>query len=44
MTARGNAAATVLCVLVDASGHTMSVSSAGHLPPLLLDGDGGRFR
>jgi serine phosphatase RsbU (regulator of sigma subunit) len=35
--------ATVLCVLVDASGHSMSVSSAGHLPPLLLDGDGGRF-
>ncbi|HET7295989.1 MAG TPA: PP2C family protein-serine/threonine phosphatase [Gemmatimonadales bacterium] len=35
--------ATVLCVLVDASGHSMSISSAGHLPPLLVDGDRGRF-
>jgi serine phosphatase RsbU (regulator of sigma subunit) len=35
--------ATVLCVLVDVPGHRMSVASAGHLPPLLLDGDGSRF-
>jgi serine phosphatase RsbU (regulator of sigma subunit) len=35
--------ATVLCVLVDVPGHRMSIASAGHLPPLLLDGDGSRF-
>jgi serine phosphatase RsbU (regulator of sigma subunit) len=35
--------ATVLCVLVDIPGHRMSLASAGHLPPLLLDGEGSRF-
>jgi serine phosphatase RsbU (regulator of sigma subunit) len=35
--------ATVLCALVDADAHSLTVASAGHLPPLLLDGNGGRF-
>jgi hypothetical protein len=35
--------ATVLCALVDVDGHRLTVASAGHLGPLLIDGDGGRF-
>ena len=35
--------ATVLCALVDIDGHTLTLSSAGHLPPLLLDGERGDF-
>jgi serine phosphatase RsbU (regulator of sigma subunit) len=35
--------ATVLCALVDIDGHTLTLASAGHLPPLLLDGDSGEF-
>jgi serine phosphatase RsbU (regulator of sigma subunit) len=35
--------ATMLCVLVDVGAHRLTVASAGHLPPLLIDGDGGRF-
>lgn len=35
--------ATVLCALVDIDGHTLTIASAGHLPPLLLDGERGEF-
>lgn len=35
--------ATVLCALVDVDGHRLTISSAGHLPPLLLDGKGGDY-
>jgi Stage II sporulation protein E (SpoIIE) len=30
--------ATVLCALVDVAAHEVTVASAGHLPPLLIDG------
>ena len=30
--------ATVLCGLVDVPGHTVSLATAGHLPPILIDG------
>ena len=35
--------ATVLCALIDVDGHQMTLASAGHLSPLLLDGDSSRF-
>ena len=35
--------ATVLLMLVDIGAHKVSVTSAGHLPPLLMNGNGGRF-
>lgn len=35
--------ATILCALVDTERGVISISSAGHLPPLLIDADGGRF-
>jgi serine phosphatase RsbU (regulator of sigma subunit) len=35
--------ATVLCVLIDVDGHSLSVASAGHLPPLLLGDDGAGY-
>jgi serine phosphatase RsbU (regulator of sigma subunit) len=35
--------ATVLCALIDVDAHRLTVASAGHLPPLLLDGEGARF-
>jgi len=35
--------ATVLCAMADVEEHTLVVASAGHLPPLLLDGAGGEF-
>ena len=35
--------ATVLCALVDVDAHRLTISSAGHLPPLLLDGTGGEY-
>ena len=35
--------ATVLCALVDPGRGEITVTSAGHLPPLLLDGGDGRF-
>lgn len=35
--------ATVLCVLIDVAAHRLTVASAGHLPPLLIDGAGRRF-
>jgi serine phosphatase RsbU (regulator of sigma subunit) len=35
--------ATVLCVLVEVQAHRITLASAGHLPPLLLDGHDARF-
>jgi serine phosphatase RsbU (regulator of sigma subunit) len=35
--------ATVLCALIDVEQHTVTVASAGHIAPLLLDGDHGAF-
>lgn len=35
--------ATVLCALVDVPGHRMTLASAGHPPPLLVDAAGSRF-
>jgi serine phosphatase RsbU (regulator of sigma subunit) len=35
--------ATVLCALVDVEGHQLTITSAGHLPGLLLSGDQGRY-
>jgi len=35
--------ATVLCALIDAEAHRLTIASAGHMAPLLIDGDDGRF-
>lgn len=35
--------ATMLCVLIDADAHRLTVASAGHLAPLLIYDDGGGF-
>jgi Stage II sporulation protein E (SpoIIE) len=35
--------ATVLCALVDVDGHKLTITSAGHLPGLLLSGGEGRY-
>jgi serine phosphatase RsbU (regulator of sigma subunit) len=35
--------ATMLCALVDVRAHRLTVASAGHMPPLLIDGAGGQF-
>jgi serine phosphatase RsbU (regulator of sigma subunit) len=35
--------ATMLCVLIDVQARRLTVASAGHLAPLLLNGDDGRF-
>jgi serine phosphatase RsbU (regulator of sigma subunit) len=35
--------ATVLCVLIDVDAHLLTLASAGHPPPLLIDGAHGRF-
>ena len=35
--------ATVLCALIDVQGHTVTLASAGHIAPLLIDGDEGRY-
>ncbi|MCW3033697.1 MAG: protein serine/threonine phosphatase [Solirubrobacterales bacterium] len=35
--------ATVLCALIDIDSHRLTIASAGHLPPLLLDGEGGEY-
>jgi len=35
--------ATMLCALVDVDAHELTVASAGHIPPLLIDGAGGQF-
>jgi serine phosphatase RsbU (regulator of sigma subunit) len=34
---------TVLCALIDVEGHQITLASAGHLAPLLLDGENSRF-
>jgi serine phosphatase RsbU (regulator of sigma subunit) len=35
--------ATVLCALVDVGARQVTVTSAGHLPPLLISGDGSEY-
>jgi serine phosphatase RsbU (regulator of sigma subunit) len=35
--------ATVLCVLIDVDAHRLTLASAGHMAPLLIDGDRGEF-
>jgi serine phosphatase RsbU (regulator of sigma subunit) len=35
--------ATVLCVLIDVDAHQLTLASAGHMAPLLIDGDRGEF-
>jgi serine phosphatase RsbU (regulator of sigma subunit) len=35
--------ATMLCALIDVPAHRLTVSSAGHMAPLLLDGEQARF-
>jgi serine phosphatase RsbU (regulator of sigma subunit) len=35
--------ATVLCALIDVDAHQLTVTSAGHMAPLLLDGERGEF-
>ena len=35
--------ATVLCAVVDTAGHRVSITNAGHLPPLLLDNGRSRY-
>jgi serine phosphatase RsbU (regulator of sigma subunit) len=35
--------ATVLCALIDVDAHRLTVASAGHMTPLLLDGDESRY-
>ncbi|HUA06199.1 MAG TPA: PP2C family protein-serine/threonine phosphatase [Solirubrobacteraceae bacterium] len=35
--------ATILCALVDVEAHTLTVTSAGHLPPLLISDGTGTF-
>jgi serine phosphatase RsbU (regulator of sigma subunit) len=35
--------ATVLCALIDVKGHRLTVASAGHIAPLLADGEHGRY-
>jgi serine phosphatase RsbU (regulator of sigma subunit) len=35
--------ATMLCVLIDVGAHRLTVASAGHMAPLLIDDTGGRF-
>jgi len=35
--------ATVLCAVVDVDAHQITITSAGHLPPLLISGGQGRY-
>jgi serine phosphatase RsbU (regulator of sigma subunit) len=35
--------ATVLCALIDVRAHSLTIASAGHLAPLLIDGDRGEY-
>jgi serine phosphatase RsbU (regulator of sigma subunit) len=35
--------ATVLCALIDVDAHRLTLASAGHLAPLLIDGDDAQF-
>ena len=39
----GGQLATVLCALVDVGAHELTVTSAGHLPPLLISGGHGQY-
>ncbi len=40
---RSGQLATILCALVDVEGHRLTVTSAGHLPPLLISDGTGTF-
>ncbi len=40
---RDDCFATVCCAVLDVPGHLVTVASAGHPPPLVLDGAGARF-
>ena len=40
---RSGQLATILCVLVDVEAHRLTVTSAGHLPPLLISDGSGTF-
>ena len=35
--------ATVLCALIDVDAHRLTIASAGHMAPLLIDGDDSRY-
>jgi serine phosphatase RsbU (regulator of sigma subunit) len=35
--------ATVLCAMIEVDAHRLTLASAGHLPPLLIEGDESRF-
>jgi serine phosphatase RsbU (regulator of sigma subunit) len=35
--------ATVLCALIDVEAHSLTMASAGHIAPLLINGDQGRY-
>jgi serine phosphatase RsbU (regulator of sigma subunit) len=35
--------ATVLCALIDVDAHRLTITSAGHMAPLLIDGERGEF-
>jgi serine phosphatase RsbU (regulator of sigma subunit) len=35
--------ATVLCALIDVDAHSLTIASAGHIAPLLIDGDHGHY-
>jgi serine phosphatase RsbU (regulator of sigma subunit) len=35
--------ATVLCALIDVDAHSLTMASAGHIAPLLIDGDEGHY-
>ncbi|HEV7586327.1 MAG TPA: PP2C family protein-serine/threonine phosphatase [Solirubrobacteraceae bacterium] len=35
--------ATVLCALIDVEAHSLTIASAGHIAPLLIDGERGEF-
>ena len=35
--------ATMLCALIDTDAHRLTIASAGHMAPLLIDGDDGRY-
>ncbi len=39
----GGQLATVLCAVADVDTRTITLASAGHLPPLMIDGDRGEF-
>jgi hypothetical protein len=39
----GGQIATILCVSIDVELREITIASAGHLPPLLIDGEGSRY-